>query len=329
MSVSAVFRAVIEPSIDRVPVIETRHTEVSGGREVVISHIVRRNVFTEFDQRLSRHLAATSGRGFPGVSVVTRWRPHGSTDPWTELEQTDERSVPHALAAIGRRALANRDSTVLRLHHQELALGERSVGGVRRTLCTDDLKSLERALEVADMLGELPFIEVSGDFDLVVVTPPDRDIPPVTIDLVTGRVGISGGSAQGQGLGASLYDIERLFGQEGEGRVYLASVRRALIAAKQDAVLDFRAAAERRILDFDGVLAGRKLAGHRLQAAASLVWRLKAGLGDSLSGLSEHAQLTAFDWQAEMQEGEASDSHDLRRRRPTDPVDTAEARAFA
>ena len=88
----------------------------------------------------------------------------------------------------------------------------------------------------------------------------------------------------------------------------MAATRRAVLGAKQDAVLDFRAAAERRILDFDGALKGRRLAGHRLEAAAALVRRLKAGLGESLAGLSEHAQLTAFDWQAELDEdtGEAT-----------------------
>jgi len=144
MSVSGVFRAVIEPSIDRVPVLETRHTEMSGGREVVISHVLRRNVFTEFDHKLSCHLAAVNGRGFPGVSCVTRWRGHGSTGEWTEMERTDYASVPHALAAVGRRALANRDSAVLRMHYHDLALAERKVGGDRRVLSVDDLRALER-----------------------------------------------------------------------------------------------------------------------------------------------------------------------------------------
>ena len=53
MSQHSVFQAVIEPSLDRVPVIEVRHTEHHGGRDIVLSHMVRRNVFTEFDRRLS------------------------------------------------------------------------------------------------------------------------------------------------------------------------------------------------------------------------------------------------------------------------------------
>jgi len=308
MCASTVFRAVVEPSIDRVPVIETRHTEAANGRDIVISHVVRRNVLTEFDDRLSRHLAATTGRGFPAVSMAMRWRAHGANEPWREMETVDAPSVPHALAAIGRRALANSESAVLRLHYQDLALAERQAGGVRYLLRADDLAGLERALEIAQLLGEQPFIDVSGDFDLIVARPPDPALPAVTMDLVTGRVSIAGlAQAGGEGLSGSLYDIDRLFGGEGEGRLYLATVRRAVMAEKQEAVLAFRAMAERRILDFDAALSGRTLAGHRLEAALALVRRLKAGLGSSLAGLSEHAQLTAFDWETEMSGGAGHD----------------------
>ena len=77
---------------------------------------------------------------------------------------------------------------------------------------------------------------------------------------------------------------------------YLARARHALVAAKEAAVQDFRAAAETRILSFDKALGQRAMEGHRLDATVALVERLKSGLGSSLGGLSEDAQITALDW---------------------------------
>ncbi len=84
----------------------------------------------------------------------------------------------------------------------------------------------------------------------------------------------------------------------------MARARHALVASKEAAVLAFRAAAEDRILAFDRALAGRPLDGHRLEAAIALIERLKAGLGGSLSGLSEDAQITALDWSAAIAAGD-------------------------
>jgi len=86
--------------------------------------------------------------------------------------------------------------------------------------------------------------------------------------------------------------------QSTEARTYLATLRHMLIAQKEQAVLDFRAAAEQRILQFDRALQGRPLDGFRMDAVVSLVSRLKAGLGTSLIGLSEDARITAFEWAA-------------------------------
>ena len=58
------------------------------------------------------------------------------------------------------------------------------------------------------------------------------------------------------------------------------------------------------ILAFDRALAGRPLNGHRLEAAIALVERLRAGLGSSLSGLSEDAQIIALDWSAAIAAGD-------------------------
>ncbi len=84
----------------------------------------------------------------------------------------------------------------------------------------------------------------------------------------------------------------------------MARARHALVATKEAAVLEFRAAAENRILSFDRALDGRPLDGHRLDAAIALVERLKVGLGGSLIGLSEDAQITALDWSSAIASGD-------------------------
>lgn len=93
-----------------------------------------------------------------------------------------------------------------------------------------------------------------------------------------------------------LFDFERVISQNTEARTYLASLRHLLIEQKEGAILAFRAACESRILEFDRALQGRPLEGFRLDAVMALVSRLKAGLGQGLRGLSEDAQITAFEW---------------------------------
>ena len=61
----SVFKSVIEPTLERIVVLETLHFESHRGREFAVSQTLRRNVFTEFDRKLSRHLAAIRGHGFP------------------------------------------------------------------------------------------------------------------------------------------------------------------------------------------------------------------------------------------------------------------------
>ncbi len=77
---------------------------------------------------------------------------------------------------------------------------------------------------------------------------------------------------------------------------YVAQARHALIATKVAAVMEFRAMAEARLVNFDRALAGRPVEGARQEIASALIARLMAGLGSNLSGLSEDAQLAALDW---------------------------------
>jgi len=52
------------------------------------------------------------------------------------------------------------------------------------------------------------------------------------------------------------------------------------------------------LVSFDRALAGRPLEGARQEIASGLIARLMAGMGSSLNGLSEDAQLAALDWSA-------------------------------
>jgi hypothetical protein len=81
---------------------------------------------------------------------------------------------------------------------------------------------------------------------------------------------------------------------------YVASVRHAIVTEKEAAILAFRSAAERGIYEFDSALTGRQLEGHWRRGATGLIARLRAGLGNTLAGISEGARGKALDWCAEL-----------------------------
>lgn len=304
MRISPVFQSVVEPSLERVAVIEVLHTERHEGREFVISHLLRRNIFTDFDRRLSRHLAAVRGAGFPAVSVSARVRERADRHGWQPCAPADYPSVPHALAAIARRAVGEVGAATLRLHYHGLDQPDRDAQGLRRTIEAEDVDILEAALAGCQQVGEVAFLEITGDFDLIMVKPPEPSLQPIVMDLFNRRLtlppvpGLTSEHTQ-----IPLFDFERVMGENASARTYMATLRHMLIAQKERAVLEFRAAAEQRILDFEHALRGRSLDSFRLQAVMSLVTRLKAGLGDSLAGLSEDAQITAFEWAEAIENG--------------------------
>ncbi|GMG80959.1 hypothetical protein LNKW23_01710 [Paralimibaculum aggregatum] len=298
------FKSVVEPCLERVAVIEVLHTERHEGREFVISHLLRRNIFTDFDRRLSRHLAAVRGAGFPSVSVSARVRERNDRHGWQPCAPADHASVPHALAAIARRAVGETGSANLRLHYHGLGEQEREGQGLRRAIETEDVDILEAALEGCQQVGDFAFMEVTGDFDLIMVKPPEPSLQPIVMDLFNRRLtmppvpGLTNEHAS-----MPLFDFQRVVSENAAARTYMAALRHMLVAQKERAVLEFRAAAEQRILDFEHALRGRNLESFRLDAVISLVTRLKAGLGDSLAGLSEDAQITAFDWAEAIENG--------------------------
>lgn len=295
----SVFEAVVEPSVERIPLVDIRCFDVVEGRQCEIAHVVYRNVFTEFDHSLSRHLAAVTGAGFPAISATIRIREAKSDTSWQNGKWLHFQSLPHALRGIAARSLKKREMVELFIHvpENEAAIAENP--GARRQIGKGDVAALTAALEFCAALGEIEFIDLSGDYDLIVAHPAGENLKPVTIDLFRGTLVVHGVFGNGTDvLEAPLFDFRRLLIDNQILRTYAASTRHALAAAKEEAVMTFRAAAETRILNFDRALAGRPLEDYRLDAVISLVARLKAGLGDNLSGLSEDAQITALDWSA-------------------------------
>ena len=81
MGQSSVFKAVVERNLERIPVLEVSHVERLQGSDYIITQIIQRNVFTDFDRKLSRHLAATRGAGFPAFTVAVQVNERGRGGP--------------------------------------------------------------------------------------------------------------------------------------------------------------------------------------------------------------------------------------------------------
>lgn len=310
MGNGSVFKTYVEPSLERIPVLEVSHNEAHQGRDYVITQTIRRNVTTDFDLKLSRHLAATQGRGFPSFTVSVEVREIGSDAPPRQLAPAHHDSVPHALKGIAERAIARNGNAKLTFSHNDpgklgdVARQGEGRGGAVREITRDDIDSLQAALDICSYLGETEFLSISGDFDIVIAQPP-AELEPIVIHLTNGSVTMPCPSGSGTTpFECPIYN----FASHAAGSVlaqgYLARTRHALVACKETAVMEFRAAAERRILDFDKALAGRALETHRLDAAIALVERLKAGLGGGLRGLAEDARITALDWSTEIAGGD-------------------------
>jgi hypothetical protein len=309
MNVSSVFKTYVEPGLERIPVLEVSHVERHQKRDYIITQTIQRNVFTEFDRKLSRHLSATRGEGFPAFTVAVNVQQRGNAGPARALASAHQVSVPHALKGIADRASAHDGKAELTVYHCDPTARERAAG-VARSIGADDIEALKSALAICRHLGAAEFLNISGDFDIVMVGPPGN-LGPVVMHLKNGSVSVP--CTNGQTVTPFECPIHGFSGHVAENVMaqgYMARARHALVAAKEDAVMEFRAEAERRILGFDRVLdkrgAGRAIEGYRLDATLALVARLKAGLGDDLSGLSADAQVTALDWTMDIKAAEST-----------------------
>ncbi len=178
MGTSDVFKTFVEPSLERIPVLEVSHVERHQKRDYIVTQTIQRNVFTDFDRKLSRHLAATRGAGFPAFTVAVRVNERSSGGPPRYLTPADHASVPHALKGIADRAFAHCGRVDLTVYHNDPGAGDR-VDGVRREVGADDMEALDAALDICRYLGEAEFLDISGDFDIVIAAPPGESKPIV------------------------------------------------------------------------------------------------------------------------------------------------------
>ena len=300
MDQSKFFETVVEPSVQRLGLFGVAHDVSFDGRNFVVLHKVSKNVFTEFDGKLSRYLAAVNGRGLPNATVQTTIRDVATGRTWTPYAPRHAQSVPHALAVAGRLALGSQKAADVRV-----GAWTNDETGTDQTfnVSQESIEMLERGLDVCQRIGTIDFLEISGDFERVLARPIESKMDMVVIDLVRGMLSIPtvtelGGSAwQGP-----IYGFDKAMKQAPAIMSFLARARHAVAMCKEDAIHSFRESAEERIMSFNAALSGRQLAGYRLEGATSLVSRLQAGLGDTLLGLSEAAQMTALDWAVQVRD---------------------------
>jgi hypothetical protein len=302
-----IFDTLAEPSAERLRLFGIAYEALAGtgagaaapagSRRVVVSHLVAKNVFTSFDTRLSRHLAAVTGVGLPHALVETRVRDLATGRTAAQGAPRHAASAPAALAVAARLALGGQDRVAVRLGNWNA--GDEGLGQ-ERVITAHGVEALERALGICARLGVADFLEVSGDFDRVLVRPAGAGLDVMVMDLGRGTVAVPATESGAAGAQASLWDFACAADTVPAVVAYLARARHAVAAAREAAVREFREAAEERIMQFDAALGGRPLTGYRLEVATSLVARLQAVLGDTLGGLSEAARVAALDWAALM-----------------------------
>ena len=294
MDRASLFENIVAPSIERLGLFEIVHDGQYDGRDFRVTHRISKHVFTEFDAKLSKYLAAVQGMGLPGASVETKIHDPRKDRTWSPYPVRQVLAVPDALLAGTRLALGDRETVDARIGgwvnkdarpHREVELTDETAG------------MLERSLKLCLEMGSTEFLEISCDHERVLARPAGSEMGMMVIDITRGVVTVPevGRSATGHWQGP-LYGFEESMRTVNVVTDYIAQARHEVAHAKEDAILNFREAAEKRIMQFDDALGDKGLTGFRLKAAEALVSRLQVGLGDTLLGLSEAAQITALDW---------------------------------
>ncbi|MEL7153700.1 MAG: hypothetical protein AAFN51_07935, partial [Pseudomonadota bacterium] len=263
---------------------------------------VSKNVLTEFDKRLSCYLSAIHGRGLPGASVETRIRDIATGRSWSPYPLRHVNSVPEALALAAQLALGPEPQMRVRMGAW---MSEDAPLEQERLITTDTVASLEKALSICALITEPDFLEISGDYDRVLVRPVSSTMDVMIMDLARGTISVPTTSElSGTAYQGPLFGFDAALRQNAAVANYMSKARHAVASAKEEAILKFREMSEDRIHEFDAAIGGRPLVGHRMMGASTLIARLQAGLGSSLLGLSEAAQVTALDWASTVQSSE-------------------------
>ncbi|MDH3669219.1 MAG: hypothetical protein OEN23_20075 [Paracoccaceae bacterium] len=138
----------IEPTAQALPVLRVLHSEEHNGHAFQITQTIQRNIYTEFDQALSRYLAATSGEGFPVFSVWVVVSTGDDAHDAQQLISGFHDSVPHALSELAERAFTRAGSVELSFFRSNLRDGCDPAVAQRRRITRTDIDMLRTALEV-------------------------------------------------------------------------------------------------------------------------------------------------------------------------------------
>ncbi|NIP76482.1 MAG: hypothetical protein GTN90_11080 [Xanthomonadales bacterium] len=297
-AVNRFFHDVIEPTVQALPVLRVVHCETHNGQSFEIAQTIQRNVYTAFDQALSRYLAATSGAAFPVFTVSVVVSTGAGADDAHRLVSGFHDSVPHALSELAERAFTRAGPVELSFFRSGLGAGRTPAAAQRRRITRHEIDMTRTALGICRTIGDSEFLDVSGDFGMVVARPPGN-LDPIIMQLDKGTVLVPSSTLPGSpAFQWSLFSFFERVATNPAAQSYMAGVSQALMAEREGAIMAFRALAERRILDFHKIVGGRPLQGHWLSAAEGLLARLKAGLGDDLTGLAEDARGIALDLSA-------------------------------
>ena len=294
MNDSEFFDAIIDPSTERLGLFGMAHDITFDGRNFVVLHKVSKNVLTEFDRRLSCYLSAVHGVGLPGAAVETRIRDVTTGRSWSPYPMRHIGSVPEALAMAAELALGPEEQMKVRMGGWT---SEDATLEQERVISTDTVSAQQKALENCRLLGTTDFLEISGDYDRLLVRPLGSKLDVMVMDLSRGTLAIPSTDEQsGNAYQGPLYGFEAALRENAAVINYVSKARHDIASAKEEAILGFRELAEERIHEFDAAIGGRPMVGYRVTGASTLIARLQAGLGSSLLGLSEAAQVTALDW---------------------------------
>jgi len=100
----SVFEKMIEPGLDSVPVLDVMHSEWRDGVKYRVTQTIARTIYTDFDRKLSDHLAATRGKGYPGFKVLIEVVDLSGKRKTENLRPSYHDSAPHALNGAVKRA---------------------------------------------------------------------------------------------------------------------------------------------------------------------------------------------------------------------------------
>ena len=294
ISDSDFFDEIIDPSTERLGLFGIAHDITFDGRNFVVLHKVSKNVLTEFDKCLSCYLSAVHGAGLPGAAVETRIRDVTTGRSWSPYPMRHVSSIPEALSLAAELALGPEEQMKVRMgawSSEETGLEQ------ERVISTDTVGMLQKAIENYRLLGSTDFLDISGDYDRLLVHPAGSDLGVMVMDMSRGTLSIPAqDEQQSNAYQGPLYGFEAALRENAPVIDYVSKARRDVANAKEKAILKFRELAEERIHEFDAAIGGRPLVGYRVTGASTLIARLQAGLGSSLLGLSEAAQVTALDW---------------------------------